>query len=102
MKHLKKFNEVYFSSLDSEVKMCCDTGLSYLIDNGFIVGLIKYDKKYYGKKEYYYRISLRKDDEYYRTKASKEFYWNDVKDDFIAFFEYINSKFIKRDIFSNQ
>lgn len=30
-------------------------------------------------------MSLKRDDDFYKTKKSKEFYWNDVKDYFIPF-----------------
>ena len=90
MRYLKLFKE---SVSTSELKSYCDNYLSYLYDDGYVVTLARYDKIYYGSDDFYFRMSVRRDRDFYKTKRSEEFYWNDVKDQFIPFLYQLNKDY---------
>jgi hypothetical protein len=90
MRYLKLFKE---SVSTSELKSYCDNYLAYLYDDGYVVTLVRYDKKYYGSDDFYFRMSVRRDRDFYKTKKSEEFYWNDVKDQFIPFLYQLNKDY---------
>ena len=94
MKYLKLFKE---SVSTSELKSYCDNYLAYLYDDGYVVTLVKYDK-IYGSDGFYFRMSVRRDRDFYKTKESEEFYWNDVKDQFIPFLYQLNKDYKLDDI----
>jgi hypothetical protein len=90
MRYLKLFRE---SVSTSELKSYCDTYLAYLYDEKYVVTLSRFDKKYYGSNDFYFRMSVRRDRDFYKTKKSEEFYWNDIKDQFIPFLFFLNKNY---------
>jgi hypothetical protein len=53
MRYLKLFRE---SVSTSELKSYCDTYLAYLYDKKYVVTLSRFDKKYYGSNDFYFRM----------------------------------------------
>ncbi len=103
MKYIKIF-ESYLTKpavSTSELKGYCDTYLAYLYDKEYVITLIRYDKKYYKSEGFYFRMSLKRDPDLYKTKISKEFYWNDVKDQFMPFLHQLKKDYNLDNLLSN-
>ena len=92
MKYLKKFFESFGDkNIIEELQKFCNENLAYLIDEGFEVRVIwtpncnalriKFSK--IGKNFPHLRD----------VERSKSFYWREIKDDFIPFFEMLDSKY---------
>ncbi len=84
MIYLKSFNENKVNFIDN-LKIFCDDYLAFLIDNGFIV-------RTYSKKNDYC-IEIIKGWRGGRSISVTDFNWDEIKDDFIPFFEILSSKY---------
>ena len=85
MKYLKKFNESAreLVELRNELKTFCDENLAFLIDEGYTI----YQASDSGK------ISIIITKTGLINGKAIPFTWNDVKDDFIPFYELLKSKY---------
>lgn len=93
MKYLKNFENIKNSVSTPELKSYCDNYLAFLYDEGYVVTLSKFDKKTFGSNDLYFRMGVKRDPDLYHTKRSKEFYWNDIKDQFIPFLFQLNKDY---------
>jgi len=85
MIYLKRFNESV--SVD-EIKDFCKEYLAYLIDDGFDISTETLHEPNYNKKiTDYICLTLKS------SKKGDEFYWNDIKDDFIPFITILSEKY---------
>lgn len=85
MKYLKSFNENKINFIDN-LKSFCDNHLAFLIDNGFIV------RTHSKKNDYCIEIIKGWSDG--RFISVTDFTWDEIKDDFIPFFEMLSNKYI--------
>lgn len=88
MRHLKKFNESISKEVTiEELEEFCDEYLAYLKDNGFEIDIFEpmgIFKKYTDKLNY---ITIK------IKKGFYEFYWSEIEDDFIPFFQMLITKY---------
>lgn len=93
MKYLKKYNENADSKL-LELQEFCNSYMAYLIDTGFQIKC-EYGK-YVNKEDIYIKfnkvvtINSNIDKEIFKSRL---FNWDDVKDDFIPFYEILSNKY---------
>lgn len=92
MKYLRKFFESFGNSeIKEELQNFCNENLAYLLDEGFEVRVI------WTPNCDAWRIKFSKIGERYpdlrKVERSKSFYWRDIKDDFIPFFEMLDTKY---------
>ena len=92
MKYLRKFFESFGNSeIKDELKKFCNENLAYLLDEGFEVKIV------WTPNCNAWRISLRKikiDLPHLRAvERASSFYWREIKDEFIPFFEMLDIKY---------
>jgi len=92
MKYLIKFFESFGNpDIKEELQNFCNENLAYLIDEGYEVRII------WTPNCYAWRIKFIKTGQKYpdlkKVERSKSFYWRDIKDDFIPFFEMLDTKY---------
>jgi hypothetical protein len=93
MKYLKKYNESVDNRV-SELQEFCNSNLAYLIDDGFQVNC-DYNN-FTSKDEIYIKFnkvattSSNIDSEIFKSIL---FNWDDVKDDYIPFYEVLSNKY---------
>lgn len=83
MKYLRKYNE----SFSDDLKEFCEIHLSYLMDLGFKVDITPKPWITTGEGNYYslHKLSISKNGEF--------FSWNDIRDEFIPFYEMLKSNY---------
>lgn len=92
MKYIKTFNEsVYQNQFDNELSKFCKEYLVYIIDRNFEVHVQK-DRKGNTKIEIYKKS---------KTNPYTNFTWNEVKYDFIPFFQILDTKYELKSDFVN-
>ena len=92
MKYLRKFFESFVNSeIKEELQNFCNDNLAYLLDEGFEVRII------WTPNCDAWRIKFSKIGESYpdlkKVERSRSFYWRDIKNDFIPFFEVLDEKY---------
>lgn len=90
MKYLRKFFENNDNSLD-ELQKFCNENLAYLIDEGFEVKVEKYSS-WLCKKGFKIKFSKVERDfpNLIDVEKDSSFFWRNIKNDFIPFFELLN------------
>ena len=89
MKYIKKFFESFGDSkIKEDLQKFCNENLVYLFDDGFKIRIDSFTECYVIKLYY--------------NKYPFSFYFRDVKNDFIPFFEFLNSKYTIIKPISNQ
>lgn len=99
MKHLKKFNE---EITIEELGKFCDEYLAYLKDIGFDVHIEK-DYLTTKKRDITGRNILKKDGIILKIyKKGNKFNLDEIKDDFIPFYQMLKSKYILKDFYNGE
>ncbi len=72
-----------------EVKEFCENELAYLLDKNLKIDI----KKFASERGKFLIVTLQSNIKAFEWEDTKTFKWEDIKDDFIPFIEFFNSKY---------